>query len=412
MGTAAGRDRESRDEAPRGFRYGAGASGMRFTGRDDLALIACDGPAAWSGVFTTSSAAGAPVVLARRLLSAGGPLRAVLVNAGVANAGTGRAGLADARRAARLAAQALDVRPEEVLCASTGWVGERVDVGCLAAALPAVLADLAPGGSERVARAILTSDSVPKRVSARCRVDGRQVRLLGVAKGSGMVAPSMATLLAFVTTDAACRPGFLRSLWRDVVGESFNALSIDGETSPSDMAVVLASGAAGNRPLSRRHPDAPAFGAALREVAVELVRRLARDGEGAKKLVVLTVTGARSRGDARRAAAALARSPMVRTAVAGASPAWGRFVAALGASGVPFAVERFGLAAGDAWLVQGGRHQGAAAEAEVRRRLAAEEVHLTVALGRGPGRFTAYTCDLTPDYCAENLDPPLPAPRD
>lgn len=410
MGTAGGTADEWPGEAPRGFRFGAAASGMRFSGRDDLALIACDGPAAWAGAFTTSSAAGAPVLLARRRLAAGGPLRAILVNAGVANAGTGRAGLADARRAGRLAARALGARPEEVLCASTGWVGERLDLQCLDRALPAVVSDLAPGGSARVARAVMTSDSVPKRATARCRIDGREVRLLGIAKGSGMVAPNMATLLAFVTTDAACRPAFLRALWRDVVAESFDALNIDGDTSPSDMAIVLASGAAGNRPLSRRHPDAEEFRAALREVAVDLVRRLARDGEGAKKLVVLTVSGARSRDDARRAARTLARSAMVRTAVAGASPAWGRFVAALGASGIRFAVERFALAAGGVWLVRDGRHQGAAAEAEVRRRLAADEVHLTVEVGRGRGRFTAYTCDLTPEYCAENLDPPLPEP--
>lgn len=410
MAPAGGDSDQLVDAAPRGFQFGAAASGMRFSGRDDLGLIACDGPAVWAGAFTASSAAGAPVLLARRRLATGGPARAILVNAGVANAGTGRAGLADARRAAHLAARALGARREEVLGASTGWIGERLDLGCLAGALPALVADLAPGGADRVARAIMTSDSVPKRAGARCRVDGREVRLLGIAKGSGMVAPDMATLLAFVVTDAACRREFLRSLWREVVTESFDALSIDGDTSPSDMAIVLASGAAGNRPLSRRHPQAGGFRRALREVALDLVRQLARDGEGATKLVVLTVSGARSRAAARRAAATLVRSAMVRTAVAGASPAWGRFVAALGASGIPFAVERFGLAAGGAWLVRNGRHQGATAEAEVRRHLAAEEVHLKVEVGRGRGSFTGYTCDLTPEYCAENLDPPLPDP--
>lgn len=395
---------------PRGFRFAAAASGMRFTGRDDVALIACDEPARWAGMFTTSSAAGAPVALNRERLAAGGTARAVLVNAGIANAGTGEAGLHDARAAARLAAEALGIAPEEVLCASTGWIGERLDLDALAAAVPHLVAGLASDRHRDAARAILTSDSVPKLALAGCTVGGVPVRLLGIAKGSGMVGPRMATMLAFLVTDAACGRELLQAALEEAVDVGFNALSIDDEMSTSDMVLLLASGAAGNEPMSAEHPQSAGFRAALRALVEDLTRQLARDGEGATKLVRMTVSGAASRDEARRAAAGMGRSSLLRASIAGAAPAWGRVVAALGASGVPFVLERFSLRVGDTWLLREGVHQGAAAEAAVRAHLGGDEVHLLAEIGRGSDEFTFYTCDLTPQYCVENVNPSLPEP--
>ncbi|MDX1631064.1 MAG: bifunctional glutamate N-acetyltransferase/amino-acid acetyltransferase ArgJ [Thermoanaerobaculia bacterium] len=398
-------------ETPLGFRFGSAASNMRFRDRDDVALITCEPSAVWAGMFTTSTAAGAPVLLARDRLAAGGPVRAVLVNAGIANAGTGRRGIRDAREVADLTARELGAEVDEVLCASTGWIGERLDLDCLREVMPELVADLSPEGPDRAARAIMTSDSVPKLAGATCRIDGRRVRLLGFAKGSGMVSPSMATLLAFLLTDAACDRRFLQVALEETVAESFNALSIDGEMSTSDMVLLLASGAAETGALSRRHPDAGEFRRALRELALNLTRQLARDGEGATKQVTVTVREAEDRSEARRAVDALIRSFLLRTAVAGSSPAWSRIVSILGAARIPFEVEDLNVRFGETDLVVGGTHQGAAAEAAVREHLAGEEVHLVVSLARGTGTFSGYTCDLTPASCEENMNPPLPPPE-
>ncbi|HVS03976.1 MAG TPA: bifunctional glutamate N-acetyltransferase/amino-acid acetyltransferase ArgJ, partial [Thermoanaerobaculia bacterium] len=394
-----------------GFRFAAAASGMRFTGRDDLALIVADRPAAWAGVFTTSSAAGAPVLLARRRLARRKPVRAVLVNAGIANAGTGKKGLRDAANAAKLAAKALRVKQHEVLGASTGWIGERLQLGPIRKALPDLVAGLSPEGHRRVARAMMTSDRVPKHAVGRCTVDGREVTLLGIAKGSGMVAPRMATMLAFLVTDAAVKQRWLQRALSEVADTTFNALTIDGDTSTSDMVLLLASGVAGNRPLARRHREAAEFRAALHELALDLTRQLARDGEGATRLLAITVEGARTREEARTAARALASSLLLRTAVAGASPAWGRVVSAIGASGAHIVAEKLGVLVNGVELVRKGRHRGRKAEAAVREALQDEEVHLVARLGLGKGNSTFYTCDLTPAYCEENLHPSLPEPR-
>lgn len=398
------------DAAPLGFRFAAAAAGMRFKGRDDVALIACDGPASWAGMFTTSSAAGAPVLRNRERLASGEPARALVVNAGVANAGTGEAGLADAGETARMVAEALGIDAGEVLCASTGWIGARLDLECLAAVVPELVRGLSPERSLEAARAIMTSDSVPKHATVASRVGGRTVRLLGMAKGSGMVGPRMATMLSFLLTDAACDRDFLRATLAGAVDAGFNALSIDDEMSTSDMVLLLASGAAGNGRLSVGHPDAETFAGSVRELVADLTRQLARDGEGATKLVRMTVTGARDEDEARRAAAALGRSTLLRASIAGAAPAWGRVVAALGASGVPFVLERFSLRWGDTWHLRAGVHQGAGAEAAVRRHLCEDDVEVVADLGRGTSRFTFYTCDLTPEYCLENVDPSLPDP--
>ena len=388
-----------------GFRFGAAACAMRFTGRDDLALIACDGPATWAGVFTTSSAPGAPVVVSRRRLAKGKPVRAVLVNAGIANAGTGRDGVRDCEKAAALVARALRVRSKEVLCSSTGRIGPRIDLGKIAGALPGLVEGLAPGRSRDAARAIMTSDSVPKHAVATCRVDGRDVTLLGISKGSGMIAPKMATTLTFLVTDAAVKRRALQGWLAEAVDASLNLLVIDGDTSTSDTCLLLASGAAGNRPLGGRHRDAAAFRQALAALTTDLTRQLARDGEASRKLFVVCVEGARDGEQARAAARSIVGSTLMKAAVGGGRLDWGRVVSSLGASGARYEHERFSLLYGDALLVKKGRHQGDAAAAAALAHLAGPEVRLTVRLGQGKAAATAWGCDLSEEYVTSNATP-------
>jgi len=388
-----------------GFRFAAAACGMRFVGRDDLGLIVCEGPAEWAGVYTTSSAPGAPVMVGRELLKKGKPLRAILVNAGIANAGTGRAGVRDCRRVAALVAKALGVGEREVVVSSTGRIGPRIDVGKIQGALPALVEGLASDRSMGVARAMMTSDSVAKRAVARCTVDGHAVTLLGVSKGSGMIGPKMATTLSFLVTDAAAKRPFLQEALVEAVGASLNQLVIDGDTSTSDTCLLLASGAAGNVPLRRRHRDAAAFRAALAALTADLARQLARDGEAATKLLVVRVRGAKRVEQARAAARAIAGSTLMKTSIGGGRLDWGRVIAALGSSGAQYVHERFTLSYGEAVLVKKGKHQGRRAAAAALAHLGEREIRLTVDLGLGRGEAEAFGCDLTEGYVRENSAP-------
>ena len=388
-----------------GFRFAAASCGMRFVGRDDLGLIVSDLPATWAGVYTTSSAPGAPVLVGRELLRKGKPLRAILVNAGIANAGTGKVGVRDCRRAQALVAKALGVREREVVCSSTGRIGPRIDVGKIKDALPALVEGLASDRSHGVARAMMTSDSVPKRAVARCTVDGHQVTLLGVSKGSGMIAPRMATTLSFLVTDVAAKRPFLQEALVEAVGASLNQLVIDGDTSTSDTCLLLASGAAGNRPLRSRHRDAGAFRAALASLTADLARQLAKDGEAATKLFIVQVRGAKTAEQARAAARAIVGSNLMKTSIGGGRLDWGRVIAALGASGAQYVHERFTLSYGDAVLVKKGKHQGTRAAAAALAHLGEREIRLTVDLGLGRGEAEAFGCDLTEGYVRENSAP-------
>jgi glutamate N-acetyltransferase/amino-acid N-acetyltransferase len=388
-----------------GFRFSAAACGMRFTGRDDLALIACDGPATWAGVFTSSSAPGAPVVVARERLRRARPVRAVLVNAGIANAGTGKVGVKDCEKAAALAAKRLGVRSHEVLCSSTGRIGPRIDLGKIGKVLPGLVEGLAPERSGDAARAIMTSDSVPKRAVASCTVDGKEVTLLGISKGSGMIAPQMATTLSFLVTDAAVRQRELQQWLAEAVDASLNLLVIDGDTSTSDTCLLLASGAAGNEPLKRRHRDADAFRAALAALTADLARQLARDGEASRKLFVVHVEGAKDVEQARAAARSIVGSTLMKTSIGGGRLDWGRVVSSLGASGARYEHERFSLSYGDALLVKKGKHQGDRAARAALAHLAEPEIHLTVQLGLGRGAAVAWGCDLSEEYVRSNSTP-------
>ena len=386
-----------------GFRASGVRCGIKRRG-PDLALLASDVSAAAAGVFTRSTVVGAPVLLSRERLRTG-HARAVIVNSGCSNVAMGARGLRDARRMTELAARAVGCAASEVLVASTGVIGEPLPLDRIAEGVPRAAAALASDGLPRAAAAILTTDTHPKIASTQVRVGGRRVTLSGIAKGSGMIEPDMATLLAFVLTDAAVAPAFLRRLLRGAVDESFNRVTIDGEGSTSDTALLLANGVAGN-PILRApsSPGAAAFARALGEVCGELARAIARDGEGATKLVTVAVRGARSRTDAERAARRIANSLLVKTALFGGDANWGRILQTLGAGRVRLDLARTRVRLAGVTVFERGASSGPAARARAQARLRAPEVAVEVELGAGRAEARTWTCDLSYDYVRINAE--------
>ena len=392
---------------PLGFRAAAVAAGIKQSGRPDLVLVVSDRDCAAAGVFTSNRVAAAPVLLDRETLAAGrAALRGVNINAGNANACTGAPGLADAREMQQLAAAAVGARPPQFLVMSTGVIGvplpmERVRTG-VAAAAPLLSAEGGPAAAE----AIMTTDTRPKRAAVEVELTGGRVRLGGMAKGAGMIHPNMATLLGLLTTDAAVAPDDLDALLRDAVAGSFNAISIDGDTSTNDTVLLLANGAAGVA-LSDAESRAR-FAAALSDLCRQLAQMIVRDGEGATRVVTLRVTGATSAADARRAADAIATSPLVKTAFAGGDPNWGRILAATGRSGAMIDPDRLSLWVGapgaePLQLVRAGTPT-AFREADAAAVFALPEFIAHVDLALGDGETTLWTTDLTHEYVTINAD--------
>ncbi|MCW5862303.1 MAG: bifunctional glutamate N-acetyltransferase/amino-acid acetyltransferase ArgJ [Anaerolineae bacterium] len=392
---------------PLGFRAAAVAAGIKQSGRPDLVLVVSDRDCAAAGVFTSNRVAAAPVLLDRETLAAGrAALRGVIINAGNANACTGAPGLADAREMQQLAAAAVGARPPQFLVMSTGVIGvplpmERVRTG-VAAAAPLLSAEGGPAAAE----AIMTTDTRPKRAAVEVELTGGRVRLGGMAKGAGMIHPNMATLLGLLTTDAAVAPDDLDALLRDAVAGSFNAISIDGDTSTNDTVLLLANGAAGVA-LSDAESRAR-FAAALSDLCRQLAQMIVRDGEGATRVVTLRVTGATSAADARRAADAIATSPLVKTAFAGGDPNWGRILAATGRSGAMVDPDRLSLWVGapgaePLQLVRAGTPT-AFREADAAAVFALPEFIAHVDLALGDGETTLWTTDLTHEYVTINAD--------
>jgi glutamate N-acetyltransferase/amino-acid N-acetyltransferase len=387
-----------------GFRFAGVSCGIKKSGALDLALLVSDVPAAAAGVFTRSTVVGAPVALSR-VRVARGRARAIVANSGCSNVGMGARGVRAAEAMAAAAARAAGCAPEEVLVASTGVIGQPLPLARVRAGVRAAGAALAPEGLAAAARAIMTTDTVPKLAVRRARVGGRTVTLAGIAKGSGMIEPDMATLLAFLVTDAAVAPAALRVLLRRACDASFNRLTIDGETSTSDTLLLLANGAAGNRPVaSARGPDAAAFARALEALCVELVRALARDGEGATKLVTVRVRGGRSAAEAERAARRIANSVLVKTALFGGDPNWGRVIQTLGAGRVALDPERAEVRWAGVPVFRRGRSAGPAARRRAGAAMAGREVEIAVDLARGRHQATAWTCDLSYDYVRVNAE--------
>lgn len=376
---------------PEGFRASGTAAGIKPDGALDLALIDAGEPVAAAAVFTTSWTAAPPVILGRERMTRG-RIRAVIANSGCANAGTGAAGLADAREMAARTAEVLGCSEDDVFVSSTGPIGNRLPLDRISAAVPGLVGKLGrrPEDGLACARAIMTTDSVPKTVA--CRGDGFQVG--GVAKGAGMLRPDMATMLAYLTTDAVADPGLLDRVLRRAVATTFNCLNVDGCQSTNDTVLLLANGASGTR------PDPEELGRLVEAACADLALQLARDAEGASKVVTVEVEGAQSNEAARRVGMAVADSALVRSSFYGCDPNWGRILAAVGVAGVPVDPARIDIDYLDVPVCRGGTAVSFDEE-ELAGRLEGD-FSVRIKLGDGPGRARVITTDLTPDYVRFN----------
>ncbi len=387
-----------------GFRAAAVKSGIRGKDRLDLGLIVSDRPAAVAGVFTTSLVKAAPVLLDQARCK-GGRAQAILVNSGIANACTGEEGMRLARLTTAMAADALNISEELVQVCSTGIIGQQLELACFQRGIPKAAQSLRADGLDEVARAIMTTDTVKKTAVRTALVDGKPVRLAGMAKGAGMIMPNMATMLAFILTDAKISPDLLQRLLKKSVAATFNAITVDGDTSTNDTVLLLANGMAEHPPLAEERPEAlAAFAAALTDLCRELALMIVRDGEGATKLVTVRVRGARSEAEADRAARAVANSNLVKTAFFGEDANWGRIIAALGRSGAIFEQSRVDIAFDGVFMVRSGLGQGAEAEKEATAVLRKREFAVTIDLHAGEGEKEIHTCDFSLDYVKINAD--------
>ncbi len=377
------------------------ASGIKKADMPDLALIASECAATAAGVFTTNRVAAAPVLLDRERLRRG-TARAILVNSGNANACTGRQGYADAVEMAALAARVLGLSPEDVLVGSTGVIGKPLPMERIRAAVPILAGRLRREGGEEAARAIMTTDTILKMAAAEETIGGRTVTVGWIAKGSGMIHPQMATMLAYLATDAKVSRAVLQRGLRQATERTFNRIPVDGDTSTNDTVLCLANGLAGNRPITPGSADARRFQALLERVCLDLAKHIARDGEGATKLVELVVNGARTEADALRVATTIATSSLVKTAWFGEDANWGRIMAAIGRAGVRLAPDKIGIAYGDVVVVRRGIGLGQGAEERASAVLKEREFTLTVTLGSGKGTARVWTTDLSPDYVTIN----------
>lgn len=365
----------------------------------DLALIVSDRPAAAAAVFTTNLAQAAPVLVSRESLQlTGGRARAILVNAGNANACTGEEGLRAARRTVRRTARLLGVPEREVLVASTGVIGQRLPVERIVAGLPSAVSALSRAGGPSAAEAILTTDLATKQYVRTVVTSKGRYTIGGMAKGSGMIHPNMATTLCFVTTDAAIEPGPMQACLRRATEVSFNRISVDGDTSTNDMVALLANGASG---VSVAGPRAARFEECLTEVLTELAKMVVRDGEGATKLITVQVSGGATEESALRVARTIAGSPLVKTAVHGADANWGRIVAAAGRAGVALDPATLGITIGGVHVLRPG-YRAEFSEDEARSALERDEVTIGVDLGLGSASARVWTCDLTARYVEIN----------
>jgi glutamate N-acetyltransferase / amino-acid N-acetyltransferase len=390
-----------------GVRLATAQAGIRYRDRTDVLLAVLDKGTAVAGVFTRSKCPSAPVEWCRARLGRGAA-RALVVNSGNANAFTGKHGRAATKLTADLAAKAVGCRPGEVFLASTGVIGEPLAAEKFAGVMDDLVARAAPAPWTDAAGAIMTTDTFPKVATATARLGSATVTINGIAKGAGMIAPDMATMLAFVFTDAPIAAGALQALIAGGVVDSFNAVTIDGDTSTSDTLLAFATGAAAahgapsiTRAGDRRLKD---FRAALDGVLRNLSEQIARDGEGARKLVEIVVEGAVSKRSARRIALSIANSPLVKTAIAGEDANWGRVVMAVGKAGEPADRDRLAIWFGDIRVARNGERDPHYDEAAVSALMRRPEIRLKVALGLGPGRDRVLTCDLTKEYVAINGD--------
>ena len=386
--------------SPAGFCAGATFAGIKKNaeGSLDLGLLFSEKPCVAAGLLTSNRIKSAPVILCQERLRNGRAV-GVVVNSGCANASTGQPGLSDTEEMAALAANAIGAQPEEVLAASTGVIGKRLPVELIRSGLNQIV--LSSNGGHELARAMMTTDTVPKEVAVAVSTEDSGFTIGGVAKGSGMIHPDLGTMLCFLTTDAAVELEFLRSALRRAVDVSFNMISVDGDTSPSDTVLIMANGIAGNVPITAGSQLADAFQPALEQVCIYLARAIAGDGEGATRLIEVTVSGAASEAEARLAARTVVSSPLVKTAVHGADPNWGRIIVAVGRSGVAVEEAKIDLDIGEVSVVRGGLPLPFREE-DVVQVLKQSEVPIRVHLNLGTASATAWGCDLSPEYVTIN----------
>jgi len=379
-----------------GVRLAAGQAGIRYQGRTDVLLVELAEGTTVAGVFTKNVCPGAPVTWCREILPAGAA-RGLVVNAGNANVFNGIAGQRAVEATAAAAAQTFGVTPGEIFLASTGVIGEPLPAHKILAVLDTLKANLAEDRFAEAARAIMTTDTFPKAATRTAKLGGAEIRISGIAKGSGMIAPDMATMLSFIFTDAAIPAPALQAMLAKGVDHSFNCITIDSDTSTSDTVLLFATGKAGNTPT-----DDPAtladFRRALNEVLHDLAMMVVRDGEGAKKFVSITVDGAVTNHSAKKIALAIANSPLVKTAIAGEDANWGRIVMAVGKAGEPADRDKLAIAVGGTWMAKAGGIVPGYDETPVVAHMKGSEIDIDVDIGLGQGRATVWTCDLTHGY--------------
>ena len=385
--------------APQGFRAGVTASGIKSDATiKDLAILASDVPCVAAGTFTTSSTRAAPVIVCQERLKSG-RAQAVIVNSGNANCATGELGMQNAYLMTEFVAKRFQLNEELVLCSSTGIIGRQLPIEKVEAGVAAI--ELSTDQGNAFSEAILTTDTRPKRIALEFQIEGHTIRLGGVTKGAGMIYPNMATMLSYLTTDAAIEPDWMKVELKAAVADSFNMMAMDGDMSTNDTCILFANGLAGNTPINANHPEAGTFREALRRVTQYLAREMARDGEGASKLMTVYVQGAQDKADAIKAARAITLSPLWQCALAGGDPNWGRIVAALGASGCRLDQSNYDIFIGDVQIMK----QGLAAQydqQDARAAMAGNEVTIAIDLHLGEGKATAWGCDLTHGYIDEN----------
>ena len=398
--------------APKGYRAAGITAGLKPSGLPDLALILSEVDAISAGVFTTNQVCAAPVEYCRQRLQAKASTRAILVNAGQANAATGEQGRNDSLESAKALAQALNIPPESILIASTGVIGQRIRMDALLSGIPQLVAAASETGSDAAARSIMTTDLVPKSIALETTIGDRTVRVGGICKGSGMIHPNMATLLAFVTCDATVSTTLWQQMLSRAADKSFNQITVDGDTSTNDTLIALANGQSRTAAITEMGPEAEKLEAMLTAVCQHLAKAIARDGEGATCLIEVQVSGAADDKAARQIARSIAGSSLVKSAIFGRDPNWGRIAAAAGYAGVPFEQENLRVQLGDFLLMENGQplpFDRAAASNYLKQAAAGEylkedTVLISVSIGNGHGTGKAWGCDLSYDYVKINAE--------
>ncbi len=388
-----------------GVRFATAAAGLKSDGAKDMVLLALPASAAVAGVFTRNAYCAAPVEICRTHLAAGAGNRALLINSGNANAGTGALGHRNAMALCEAVAEALGLTPSQVLPFSTGVIGAQLPLDAMLAQIPAMADHLDEDRWHDAACGIMTTDTIPKAVSAECVVDGQPIRISGMSKGSGMIHPDMATMLAFMATDATVQAGALQQLLDDQVQRSFNCITVDGDTSTNDSCIYIAAGTASNQPLQPAHPDWESFASAMESVALQLAHAIVRDGEGATRFIEIKIAGGNTNADCREVGLTVAHSPLVKTAFFAGDPNLGRIMAAIGRSRIDgLDMARVDLSLGDLPVVSQGEPDPRYSEARANEIMAAEEVSVGIRLGDGAGEATVWTTDLSYEYVRINAE--------